>query len=511
MTTTATPHSGTHRAERIRRSLSKVVTSAAAEHSQRSILQSNTSQNLRRHWVQDVRRVVVLVVADLSVFALLRLGAHGLRSGAAVPEWLAEAANVVSPSGFVGGSQFAAALVLSLAIAGAYGPGDWRRDVTRLLGGSALAAGLTLYHLVWITNPAIVLTQFVIVTAVLSTALTLERLPLDYLVRRLSPWVATRRVVVVCSGDNDWLNPSLNGKDSSLVVVGKVWSGDEARRDGQLPVRALGSVIHESGADTVVVCGPICDEDFAFVVDSALVSGCRLLAASRTPRVGGVEPRAVWIDGRPLVELTAPALKAWQLVGKRTVDLAAALVGLVLLAPVFAAISLAVRAGSQGPVFFRQWRVGRAGKPFEIYKFRSMVVDAEERLEDLRPNSIYTDSRLFKVVRDPRVTTVGRFLRETSLDELPQLLNVLHGDMSLVGPRPPTLSEVALYKEHHYCRFDVKPGITGPWQVSGRNNIRDFEDAVRLKSAYIRNWSFVSNIKILIKTVPVVLRMDGAH
>jgi exopolysaccharide biosynthesis polyprenyl glycosylphosphotransferase len=227
--------------------------------------------------------------------------------------------------------------------------------------------------------------------------------------------------------------------------------------------------------------------------------------------VGGVEPRGVWVDGRPLVELTAPALKAWELAAKRLVDILASLTGLIVMAPVFGIIALGVRFGSRGPIFFRQWRVGRAGRPFEIHKFRSMVDDAEERLERLRENSIYADSRLFKMKNDPRVTRVGTFLRKTSLDELPQLINVLRGDMSLVGPRPPTLSEVALYEEHHYCRFDVRPGITGPWQVSGRNRITDFEEVVRLESAYIRNWSFARDLKILLKTVPVVLRMDGAH
>jgi exopolysaccharide biosynthesis polyprenyl glycosylphosphotransferase len=511
MNTTATSYSEAPAAERLRTTRSSVVTSAAEERSARSILQKNASRNLRRHWLRAARRVAVLVIADLTVFAVLRLIAGGLRSGIGVPAWLAELLNSVLPTGFLGGSQFALVLVFSLAVAGAYGAGDWRRDVTRLLGGSALAAGLTLYHLIWVQNPVLVLAQFALTALVLGTLLTIERVALDRLVRRLSPWAAMRRVVVVLSGNGDWVDPSLNGTRSSLKVVGQVWSGDGADRNGHLPVPALGSMIDEASADTVVVCGPISDDDFAFVVDTALVSGCRLLAASRAPRVGGVEPRGVWVDGNPLVELTAPALKAWQLAAKRAVDFLAAFVGLAVLAPVFAAASIAVRLGSPGPVFFRQWRVGRAGKPFEIYKFRSMVADAEQRLEGLRQDSIYSDNRLFKVVRDPRITRVGAFLRRTSLDELPQLFNVLRGDMSLVGPRPPTLSEVALYEEHHYSRFDVRPGITGPWQVSGRNRITEFEDVMRLENDYIRHWSFLSDCRILVKTIPVVLKMEGAH
>jgi lipopolysaccharide/colanic/teichoic acid biosynthesis glycosyltransferase len=162
-------------------------------------------------------------------------------------------------------------------------------------------------------------------------------------------------------------------------------------------------------------------------------------------------------------------------------------------------------------VLFRQTRVGRGGRRFQICKFRSMVTDAEQRLDDLRANSVYRDARLFKMERDPRITRVGAFLRKTSLDELPQLWNVLKGDMSLVGPRPPLPSEVALYEEHHYTRFDVKPGITGPWQVSGRNKIRDFEEIMRLETAYIRQWGLGKDLAILARTVPAVLRMHGAY
>jgi lipopolysaccharide/colanic/teichoic acid biosynthesis glycosyltransferase len=140
-----------------------------------------------------------------------------------------------------------------------------------------------------------------------------------------------------------------------------------------------------------------------------------------------------------------------------------------------------------------------------------MVVEAEEQLEELRGRSLYPDSRLFKVTKDPRVTRLGRWLRRSSLDELPQLFNVLRGEMSLVGPRPPLPSEVLKYEARHYCRFDVKPGITGPWQVGGRNQITDFEGVIRLEREYIREWSVALDLKILLRTIPAVLRMEGAH
>jgi lipopolysaccharide/colanic/teichoic acid biosynthesis glycosyltransferase len=139
-----------------------------------------------------------------------------------------------------------------------------------------------------------------------------------------------------------------------------------------------------------------------------------------------------------------------------------------------------------------------------------MIAGAEDRRPELQEISIYRDARLFKVPNDPRVTRLGRMLRRTSLDEVPQLLNVLRGEMSLVGPRPPLPMEVELYEAHHYARFDVKPGITGPWQVSGRNEIRDFEEVVALESSYIRTWSVWADLWLLLRTIPAVFRMRGA-
>jgi len=195
---------------------------------------------------------------------------------------------------------------------------------------------------------------------------------------------------------------------------------------------------------------------------------------------------------------------------KRLMDLAGALLGIIALGWLMLLIGIAVKLDSRGPMLFRQTRVGRGGRRFKIVKFRTMEENAEDRVEDLRPMSVYRDERLFKVRKDPRVTRLGRFLRASSLDELPQLFNVLAGQMSLVGPRPPLPSEVELYEERHFARFDVKPGITGPWQASGRNEITDFEQIIALESDYIRNWSLLSDLVLLARTVPVVLLRHGA-
>ena len=188
---------------------------------------------------------------------------------------------------------------------------------------------------------------------------------------------------------------------------------------------------------------------------------------------------------------------------KRIFDFSASLLGIVLLSPLFAIIAAAVKIDSPGPVFFSQKRNGFMGKEFHMYKFRSMVIDAEARLKELESKN-EVSGPMFKIKEDPRITRVGRLIRKTSLDELPQLFNVLKGDMSVVGPRPPIVREVQNYDAWHTLRLSVKPGITGLWQVSGRNEI-GFEEMIRLDLKYIRERSLRYDLKIILKTIPVLL------
>jgi lipopolysaccharide/colanic/teichoic acid biosynthesis glycosyltransferase len=197
---------------------------------------------------------------------------------------------------------------------------------------------------------------------------------------------------------------------------------------------------------------------------------------------------------------------------KRAMDLTASALGLVLLSPLLLLIALAVRFSSPGPVFFRQLRLGRGGEPFYVLKFRTMVADAERRLGELESHNEAAGGVLFKIRRDPRVTPLGRFLRRSSLDELPQLINVLRGEMSLVGPRPLQLRDSyrleALDPEAFVQRLGVKPGITGPWQVGGRSDGTD--GMVKQDLDYVAGWSLATDFKILIRTIPVVLTGRGA-
>lgn len=192
---------------------------------------------------------------------------------------------------------------------------------------------------------------------------------------------------------------------------------------------------------------------------------------------------------------------------KRCLDIVGSLVGLIILAIAFVPIAIAIKLDSPGPIFFSQERYGLRGRPFHIWKFRSMVNDAE-KLKSLVDNE--ADGLIFKNKNDFRVTRVGRILRSTSLDELPQFWNVLMGDMSLVGTRPPTADEVAKYNKRHWQRLNVKPGLTGEWQVNGRSHVKDFEKIVDLDLQYQNNWHPLYDLQLIFKTIYVILARVGA-
>lgn len=216
------------------------------------------------------------------------------------------------------------------------------------------------------------------------------------------------------------------------------------------------------------------------------------------------------VGGLPLVYVEQPQSLAASRRLKRTFDILGALITLVITLPLMGAVALAVWAQDRGPVLFRQTRVGRDGHLFECLKFRSMVVDAEAQLGGIAHLQADADHVLFKAIRDPRITRVGRFIRRFSIDELPQLANVLRGDMSLVGPRPALPAEVRRYESDVQRRLHVRPGMTGLWQVSGRSDL-SWDDTVRLDLYYVDNWSVVQDLTILIRTLHAVLRSRGAY
>ncbi|MCS7285885.1 MAG: undecaprenyl-phosphate glucose phosphotransferase, partial [Anaerolineae bacterium] len=215
------------------------------------------------------------------------------------------------------------------------------------------------------------------------------------------------------------------------------------------------------------------------------------------------------LSGLPLISVRPLAFRRWEQFIKRAMDLVIASVALVVFTPLMLIIALAIKLDSPGPVLFKQVRVGKGGKEFVMYKFRSMRGGAEEEQEQLKELS-EVDGPIFKIKNDPRCTRVGKVIRRLSLDELPQLYNVLKGEMSVVGPRPPLPSEVAQYKEWHKRRLAVSPGMTGLWQVSGRS-LLSFDEMVLLDLYYIENWSPLLDLKILLRTIPKVIISEGAY
>ena len=213
--------------------------------------------------------------------------------------------------------------------------------------------------------------------------------------------------------------------------------------------------------------------------------------------------------GGNIVTMSTIELKLRDRIAKRVMDIAGAVVGCIISVPIIAIVAIPLKLESPGPLFFKQKRVGLNGRYFYIHKLRSMYMDAEERKKELMAKNEMSGF-MFKMEDDPRVTKVGKFIRKTSIDELPQFFDVLRGDMSLVGTRPPTVDEYKQYESHHKRRLSMKPGITGLWQVSGRSNIEDFEEVVKLDVTYIDNWSIWEDVKILFKTVYVVFAGRGA-
>ena len=272
----------------------------------------------------------------------------------------------------------------------------------------------------------------------------------------------------------------------------------------------LSALIDDHDVEAVVVCADLPLSRLSAVIEECLHAGCQILYPARAVRVYGVRPTLVWHHDQPFFELGSPVLKARALISKRIVDILVSVILVILFAPLLAIIAVAVVLDSPGSPFFLQERAGLGGRRFRMIKFRTMREGADAEKEQLSHLNQTGDSRLFKIRDDPRTTRLGRMLRRWSLDELPQFLNVLIGEMSLVGPRPFFESDFSDYEDHHFRRLDAKPGITGLWQVSGRSEMLDFEDVIYLDRQYIEQWSFWLDVSILFRTIPAVVRRTGA-
>lgn len=329
-----------------------------------------------------------------------------------------------------------------------------------------------------------------------------------------------RAIVVGDEADVDYVVKQIDKRGVSLYhVIGAAITGSTEGsitvNRHQLPIVSSLSDVAEAASmldvDAVIVAGNP-GEGATFIRDLGWDlegSTTELVVASQLTNIAGPRIHVRPVEGLPLMHVELPQFGGGRHLLKRAVDVVASGLALVLLMPLLLVIAWLVHRDSEGPVLFRQERVGRGGQPFHMLKFRSMVATAEDDLAGLLDKN-QGSGVLFKMKNDPRVTRVGEFLRKYSLDELPQLWNILVGDMSLVGPRPPLQREVANYESHVHRRLYIKPGLTGMWQVNGRSNL-DWDESVRLDLYYVENWSLAGDLVIMWRTLKVIRDAVGAY
>lgn len=340
----------------------------------------------------------------------------------------------------------------------------------------------------------------------------------QWLVHKRARGSYTHRVVLLGHrGKTGPVAASIKRENSAgLEIIGAVTPRGSTERDLIEGVPVLGafedvvSVLDEANADALVLTGAddIGARDMRKLGWDLEKRGVDLIVAPSLTDVAGPRIHSRPVAGLPLIYVDFPSLEGRRYIAKRIFDVVASGLLLLVLSPVLLVIALMVKGDSAGPVLFRQERVGLNGEPFKMLKFRSMVTDAEDILPTLLDKS-EGNGVLFKMKDDPRITKIGRVLRKHSLDELPQLINVLKGDMSLVGPRPPLAREVSEYDDWAMRRLLVKPGITGLWQVNGRSNL-SWSDSVRLDLYYVENWSMTGDVVILYRTVREVFAPEHA-
>ena len=396
---------------------------------------------------------------------------------------------------------------------------QWLDQIYRIINASAKSV-VVIMAITFVVRPLQYSRLLLIEAGGIAVALlALSRIMQNAITMRLrSRGIGSARVIIVGAGEigRTVMRTVVARPEFGYQIVGFVDDNPDKGETDIGPFEALGALhnlprlIEEESVNEVIITLPWMYHRKIM----SIVRECerRQVRARIVPDFFQMSLSRVDVDdlgGVPLIGVQDIGFGRGVVLIKRAMDVVGAVVGLVLGAPFLALIALAIHIDSPGPIIFSQVRMGAGGEEFEIYKFRSMCEGAEEELEELREMN-EADGHLFKIRDDPRKTRVGQFLRRTSLDELPQLWNVLRGEMSLVGPRPPTPDEVADYQEWHKKRLDGRPGMTGLWQVSGRS-LLSFDETVLLDIYYIENWSLWLDLKIMLRTIPTVLFGNGAY
>ena len=430
-------------------------------------------------------------------------------------EWAvyADKIGLLFPIELMAGWGSVAALWVGLASAGAYASEErWASPLT-VFRGVAIGAALAMWQSIDIFGIPWTAVRWTTVVLTVGTLLAASRTFLEFVVIR---WRVAAKPIerAILVGD-----PSGSaGRRGAEMVAGRPamhslgWLSEQGDVDNYLGhPSAVWDILCQTRTDTVVLCGDLERELFDSVVEAAAVAGCRVLSIRSQGILTASRPRVLGDVRLRMLELTFPAARAGKDVVKRLLDVVMSATLLALTLPLFALISIAIKLDSTGPVLFIQKRVGQAGKVFPMWKFRTMVQGADGEKDKVAHLNSSGDARLFKIPNDPRVTRVGSVLRRWSLDEIPQFFNVFRGHMSLVGPRPFFESDLATYDDHHFVRLTVKPGVTGLWQVRGRSSIVDFEQVIQLDREYVETWSVALDLRILLATLPAVIRRTGAQ
>jgi len=405
-------------------------------------------------------------------------------------------------------------VLIGLNTNGAYRRGEARRDGRRLLLGVGLATAVLGVVTILPPHIGLPLVFLPIFASIAFAVLVTERWAIDLIVRQAyAHGIGLRKAVIVGRHTEveEVLHGLQNGASGDHRIVGYITPSHVRDPNSIGSIDDLDAILDREDAAELIIAGSLNGEHLRHVSDACLKRGTAIIAVPSWARGirGWAEP--VKVGSIPAYHVHPARLGMPALALKRVTDVVLTLVGLVVCAPLMALVAIAIKLDSPGPVFFRQRRVGLGGREFIMWKFRSMTHQADRRCAEIAHLNSYADGRLFKCRDDPRVTRIGKILRRFSLDELPQLFNVIAGEMSLVGPRPPVPIEVGRYEPRHFVRLSVVPGLTGPWQVAGRNLITDFEEVVRLERAYIDGWSLRLDLHIMAKTVGVVLSGRGAY
>ncbi|QFS47968.1 sugar transferase [Nostoc sphaeroides] len=398
----------------------------------------------------------------------------------------------------------------SLAIEGIYREGQKRYDYLNIIKSLTFAHGLILLisflykPVIDVTRPRIILLSWLLSILFICTGRYAINITLEYL--RKQKKIVRSSVFIICDPQDHEQIASFIKKEKHYIVSGTAHANSLDRYKRQQTLNQL----NELGVTEVFISwDALKNRMFLCWLFQASGIQVHILPMELKPIYKNIEFNK--IGGMPCLSLDCPIITGKDFWIKRSSDFLFATLFVMLSFPIYIAIAIAIKLDSPGTVFYRQTRIGLHGQQFKVWKFRTMRSDAEKFQKELEALNETKDGIIFKIKDDPRITRVGKFLRRYSLDELPQLFNVIFGEMSIVGPRPLPTRDVDKFSEHHFIRHEVLPGITGLWQVSGRSDILDFEQVINLDLNYIENWSLRLDFEILLKTVMVVLKKEGAY